>query len=130
MQNEMTVAIAKLNAVPVAPVWRWRLKISHVYQALECGGRWYGADEIALAKLGEALLSGREDAYSHWCAETATVEVPFLVYDRDGGNEETFRVATMADAMQASMQWAGDSACRIGIIAPDGEELFGDVMGE
>jgi hypothetical protein len=32
-------------------------------------GRYYAVDHNDVIDLGEAVLSGREDAYSHWCSE-------------------------------------------------------------
>jgi len=62
--DHVTAAISKLSAVPAALLFARRLGITHVYQAAECGGRWYGADDAALARLGAALESGQPDAYS------------------------------------------------------------------
>lgn len=125
----MNEAIAKLNAVPAAKIWKKRLGITHVYQAAEMNGRWYGVTEAQLADLQGRLKRNEANAYSLWCAETSAPVVPYLATDLDGGDEETFEVRNMYEAIDCARAWVnkhheetGDTTTRLLIIGPDGDE--------
>lgn len=135
MNSHIATAIAHLSAVPAGKLHAQRLGVEYVYQADECGRQWFGCDSEDLEKLGAALEAQRPDAYSLWCAAVGGADpLAYIVTDRDGGNEETFAVASMDDAKDHAKRWVeahheetGNVVTRLSIVGPDGDEETLDV---
>jgi hypothetical protein len=127
--TDIAPAVALLHAVPASKVHTRRLGVDYVYQADECGRKWYGATTEDLADLAARLERGDDDAYSLWCAERGGADpLPYIATDLDGGNEETFATSSMDDAEYLARRWVeeqdgdGEGVTRVDILGPDGSE--------